>query len=166
MVIAPLTSDPRHRGSLGHPTPGRTRSQEGAGACTGSPRTSPRRDRSCPGPRPPGRSHSPGADTRTGHTRGRRSSSHSDHPHQGHSHSRGGTGAGTDSPGNTSDNAEQLRCCLAHLAHISTGTEAVGILSVRVTRAAQGQTLALDAALIGRTGGVVSRSIGVTLNRL
>ena len=55
---------------------------------------------------------------------------------------------------------------LAHLAHISTGTEAVGILSARVTRAAQGQTLALDAALIGRTGGVGRRSLGVTLNRL
>ena len=49
-----------------------------------------------------------------------------------------------------------------HLAHVSAGTEAVGILGAGVAVAAQGQTLALDAALVSRAGGILSRGLRVT----
>ena len=49
-----------------------------------------------------------------------------------------------------------------HLAHISTGTEAVGILGAGVAVAAKGQTLTLDTALISRAGGILGRGLRVT----
>jgi len=52
---------------------------------------------------------------------------------------------------------------LTILAHVSAGTEAVGILSAGVAVAAQGETLALDAALVSGAGGVLSRGFRVTI---
>ena len=57
---------------------------------------------------------------------------------------------------------EEDRGSWGHLAHVSAGTEAVGILGAGVTVAAEGQTLALDAALVSRAGGILSRGLRVT----
>ena len=48
-----------------------------------------------------------------------------------------------------------------HLAHVAAGTEAVGILGAGVAVAAQGQTLALDTALVSGAGGVLCRGFRV-----